>query len=64
MKKCCMNCMRMFPIYDGLVRNGQGCQLDPTMRVNRRMVCGEWLSSDIPDRFTGAVSVSGLTQRR
>ena len=65
MGKSCMNCMRMVPVYEGTRRDGQKCQLDPDTRVNGRMCCDAWLSSDMPDGpFVGAVSVSGITTEK
>ena len=64
MPKNCMNCMRMVPTYDGMLRKGQHCQLDPDMPVNRRMCCEEWKSGDIPDRFVGALSVSSISHEK
>ena len=45
--KNCLNCMRMVPLYDGVERVGQECMRNPGMRVNARMHCEEWRSSDI-----------------
>ncbi|MBQ9645351.1 MAG: hypothetical protein IJV24_03205 [Prevotella sp.] len=45
--KNCMNCMRMVPLYDGVERTGQECMNNHGMRVNARMSCEEWRSSDI-----------------
>lgn len=46
MKKSCMNCISRMPACEGETRKGQGCQKNPDMRVNGRMVCEEWKSAD------------------
>ena len=47
MKKNCLNCMRVKPLLDGMIKKGHGCIKNPEMRVNGRMVCEEWKSGDI-----------------
>lgn len=44
MGKSCLNCARRKPFYDGTIRTGHVCSLDPEMHVNGRMCCEEWLS--------------------
>ena len=68
MRKSCMNCMRRMPRYEGTRRDGHCCSLDPTMRVNSRMFCCQWVSDDLgwesagrEKPFVGAVSVRSIT---
>lgn len=56
-----MNCMRMVPLYDGVERTGQECMNNHGMRVNARMSCEEWRSSDI---IGAAASKSQIHEKR